>query len=72
MAPVELVASVGGKQHHPAVRQPPRDVVEQVARGAVGPVDVIENEKQPTIASPQLEERDDRLEEPQFCLRGIP
>jgi hypothetical protein len=72
MAPIELVAPVSGEHHHPAVGHPPRDVVEQVARRAVGPVDVVEDQEQPALASPQIEQGDNRLEHPELCLGGIP
>jgi hypothetical protein len=59
VAPVELVASVGGEKHHPAPDEPPCHVVEQLTRRAVGPVDVIEDEEQAAVTGPQLEERHD-------------
>jgi hypothetical protein len=71
MASVELVAPVDGEQHDPAPREPPRRVVEQLTRRAVGPVNVVENEEQATGTGPGLEERDDRLEEAQLRLGGI-
>ena len=71
MGPVELVAPIGGKQHHPASDEPAGHVVEQVAGRAVGPVNVVENDEQPTLARPELEERDDRLEHAQLRLRWI-
>jgi hypothetical protein len=71
MGPVELVASIGGEQHHTASRQPPCGVVEQVTGRAVGPVDVVEHEQQPTITRPLLEQRDDRLEHAQLRLRRV-
>ena len=71
MPPVELVASVGGQEHHAASREPPRRVVEELARRAVRPVDVVEHEEQASILGPQLQQRHDRLEEPQLRLGGI-
>ena len=71
MAPVDLVASIGGEQHHAALDEAPRGVVEELARRAVRPVDVVEHEEQSAIARPQLEQRHDRLEEPQLGLGGI-
>jgi len=71
MAPVELVAPVRGEHHHPAPDEPSCHVVEKLTRRAVGPVDVVEDEEQAAIAGPVLEERYNRLEEAQLCLRRV-
>ena len=72
VAPVELVAAMDREQHHPAPDEAPGDVVQQLARRAVGPVDVVEHQHQTPIAGPQVEQRHERLEEPLLGLRRIP
>jgi hypothetical protein len=52
MAPVDLVASIGGEQHHAAPDETSRRIVEELACRAVSPVDVVEHEEQAAIARP--------------------
>ena len=63
--PVELVASVGREEQHTALREAPGCVLEELTRGAVGPVDVVEDDEQGLRAGPEVEQRDERLEEAQ-------
>ena len=53
VAAIELVAPVGGEKHHPALREPPGRVVEELACRAVGPVDVVEDEEQAAVRAPR-------------------
>ena len=69
--PVELVAPVCREQHHPALRETPGCVLEQLTCRAVGPVDVIEDDEQGVRAGPEVEQRDERLEEAQPRLRLV-
>ena len=71
MEPVELVASVGREEQHTALREAPGCVLEELTRGAVGPVDVVEDDEQGVRAGPEVEQRDERLEEAQPRLRLV-
>ena len=69
--PVELVASVGREEQHTALREAPGCVLEELTRGAVGPVDVVEDDEEGVRAGPEVEQRDERLEEAQPRLRLV-
>ena len=63
MPPVELVASVCDEHERAHVRQPAGEVVEELARRRVGPVDVLDDEQQSVRARGVQQQADDRLEE---------
>jgi len=69
--PSELVAAVRREHHHAAAHESPRDVVEQVTRRAVRPVDVVDDDEQAALAGPLLQQGDDRLEHAQLGLLGV-
>jgi len=71
MPAVELVAAVGDEHERARVRQAAGDVVEQLARGSVGPVDVLDDEQQAALACRQREQTDDGLEEAKLGLRRV-
>ncbi len=71
MPSVELVAAVGDEDERARVRQAAGDVVEQLAGGRVGPVDVLDDEEQPALARGDREQRDDGLEETELRLRRV-
>ena len=71
MPAVELVAAVGDEHERARVRQAAGDVVEQLARGRVGPVDVLDDEQQSALARRQREQADDGLEEAKLGLSRI-
>ena len=68
---VQLVGAVRGQDEHVGVAQPARGVVDQLARGRVGPVQVFEHQQEATLAGRVAQEQQDRLEEPQLGLHGI-
>ncbi len=68
---VELVAPVGGEQHHAAPCESTRGVLEQLAGRAVGPVEVVEDEQLGARVRPEVEQRDEGLEEPQLRLGRV-
>ena len=63
--------AVGAEDERRHVLQPPREMVEQLARRRVGPVDVVDDEQHAAAARGRAEHGDDRLEEPQLRLRRI-
>ena len=71
MPAVELVAAVGDEHERARVRQAAGDVVEQLARGRVGPVDVLDDEQQAALARRQREQTDDGLEEAKLGLSRV-
>ena len=71
MPAVELVAAVGDEDERARVRQAAGDVVEQLARGRVGPVDVLDDEQQAALARRQREQTDDGLEEAKLGLSRV-
>ena len=71
MPAVELVAAVGDEHERARVRQAAGDVVEQLARARVGPVDVLDDEQQAALARRQREQTDDGLEEAKLGLSRV-
>ena len=71
MPPVELVASVRDEDERPHAGQAAGQVVEELARRRVRPVDVLDDEEQAVLARRDREQCDDGLEEPELRLRGI-
>ena len=50
VAAVELVAAVGDEDERARIREAARDVVEQLPRGRIGPVNVLQDEEQAALA----------------------
>src|SRR2546423_9023595 len=71
MPPVELVASVRDEDERAHARQAARQVVEELARRGVRPVDVLDDEQQTVLACRYREEGEDGLEEAELRLRRI-
>src|SRR4051794_2277687 len=71
MAPVELVAAVRDEHQRAQPGQPPRDVVQELAGGRVGPVNVLDDEKQAVLLCRNREHGDDRLEQTQLRLLRV-
>jgi hypothetical protein len=69
--PVELVAPVGDEDERAHAGEPAGEVVEQLARRRVGPVDVLDDEEQAALVRRDGEQRDDGLEEPELRLRRV-
>ncbi len=78
VAAVELVAAVREQQHHPLVAQAAGEEPHERARRAVGPVDVLEHEHERLAAAEQVQQLEQRLEQPQLRAgvvalgRGLP
>ena len=64
VAAVHLVRAVGADREHPLGAHGPRHEGEEGARGAVGPVDVLEQQQHRLLAAEALQQREQRLEEP--------
>ena len=71
VASVQLVGAVGGDDEHPLGPQAAREEDEERARRAVGPVDVLEHERERLLAAQQVEQRQQRLEQPRLALRRL-
>jgi hypothetical protein len=52
-------------------RDPAGEVIEQLAGGRVGPVDVLDHEQHPVVVGRDREQACDRLEQAQLRLLGI-
>ena len=68
VAPVQLVLAVGGDDQHALAAQRAGQVDEEGARGAVGPVQVLDRDQQAGLAREQLEQLQQGVE--QARLRG--
>ena len=68
MAPMELVGPVAEQQHHPLAAQAAREEVDERARRAVGPVQVLEHEDHRSLLAQDVQQLEQRLEQPH--LRG--
>ena len=68
---MELVAAVGDERERAHALEALRDVVEQLARGVVRPVDVLDHEQQRVIRGRNREQRDDPLEQPQLRVARV-
>ena len=64
MAPVKLVRAVGEEQHHRRIPEIPDEEAEQVARRAVRPVEVLDDEQDRRAPGQALEHTQQELEEP--------
>src|SRR3954447_8332282 len=71
MAPVELVAAVGDEDHRRESGEAAGEVVEELQRRIVGPMDILDDQQQGSILGGDSEQRDDRFEQPQLSLGGI-
>ena len=63
VAAVHLVRAVGADGEHALGAHGPRDEGEEGPRGAVGPVDVLEQQQHRLLAAEALQQREQRLEE---------
>ncbi len=72
VAAVQLVGAVGGDHQHALGPQAAGEEDEEGAGRAVGPVDVLEHERERLLAPEQIEQREQRLEQPRLALRGLP
>ncbi len=70
MAAVELVGPVAEHQHHALAAQAADEEVDERARRAVGPVEVLEHEDHGPLLAEQVEQLEQALEQPHLC-RGI-
>ena len=68
VAAVQLVRPVGGDHQHALAAQRAREVDEERARRAVGPVQVLDRQQQPVLAREQLQQLEQAVE--QARLRG--
>ena len=69
VAAVQLVGAVGGDHQHALGPQAAGEEDEEGAGRAVGPVDVLEHERERLLAAEQVEQREQRLEQPRLALR---
>ena len=60
---VQLVRAVGGDDEHPLAAQTARQVDEERARRAIGPVQVLDRQQQPVLAREQLQQLEERVEQ---------
>src|SRR3954468_21119721 len=71
MAPVQLVGAVGGDDEHALAPERAPEEDEEGAGRAVGPVDVLEREREGLLAAEMLEQRQQRLEQARLAERGL-
>ena len=71
MFAAQLFRPVCPQHENSRALQPSRDVVEELAGRIVAALKVLEHEQQPALARRHLEQVQDRLEEPQLCVRRI-
>ena len=64
MAPVQLVAAVGHHQQQPAVAQVADQEAEQVAGGAVGPVQALHHQHGRAVGAQAVQQAEQQLEQP--------
>ncbi len=69
--PVQLVATVGRQDHGPGRAQATCQEVEQLAGGSIRPVDVLDDEDEPSVGCFCAEQLEDRLEEAQSGHRVV-
>ena len=70
VAAVQLVGAVGGDHQHPLGPQAAREEDEEGARRAVGPVDVLQHERERLLAAELVEQREQRLEQLRLAVRA--
>ena len=68
VAAVQLVRAVAGDHEHALAAQRRSQIDEEGARGAVGPVQVLDRQQQALLAGQQLQQLEQRVEQPR--LRG--
>jgi hypothetical protein len=71
MAAIELVTPVGDEDQRGKIGEPAGEVVEQLPRRRVRPVDVLDHQHERALTGWQRQQRDDRLEQTQLGLPGI-
>ena len=71
VAAVQLVGAVGRDHEHALGPQAAGEEDEEGARRAVGPVDVLEHERERLLAAEVVEQREQRLEQPRLALRRL-
>jgi hypothetical protein len=71
MTPLELVAAIRAEHDRTHADQSSRNVVKQLPRRRVGPMDVLHDEEQSPLARGQGEQCDHRLEQAQLRLRLV-
>src|SRR2546425_12697018 len=73
MPQVQRVVALGGQQQNAAAEpQSPSNVLDKLARRWVGPVEILQQEKQPGPFGGEAEECQDRLVEPHLGLGRLP
>ena len=72
MTAVQLVGPVGADDHDPLRAERAREEAHEAARGAVGPMQVLDHEQQAVLLGHRVEHRQQRLEDPHLLgLRGL-
>ena len=71
VAAVQLVGAVGRDHEHALGPQAAGEEDEEGARRAVGPVDVLEHERERLLAAEQVEQRQQRLEQARLAARRL-
>jgi hypothetical protein len=71
MAAMEVVATVGGEHDQPLRGQPGEQEDQQIAAGAVGPVQVLDDEQGRRHRRERIEGGEDGVEHPQLAQRAV-
>jgi hypothetical protein len=71
VAAVQLVGAVGDRDEQPGGGRAAHEVVEEVARGGIGPVEVFEDQQQRALGSEALEQHEQRLEQAALAHRLV-
>ena len=72
VAAVKLVGPVAQEQHHPLATQAAGQEVDEGPRGAIRPVQILQRENQDVIVAQQVDQLQQRLEQPRLRGRVIP